>query len=150
MTEIDGVIAYLLFVVLLMAALFVIIMIPAYIAFKRQHPNRWLILALCVFFGGTGVGWVVALIWALRVGHISSSAEGTHGGESGLNLFVNDVRSVMTRGADSHTTARPSVHQTSGVDDTLLRLERLEKLRAAGQIDQSEFERLKAVALSDI
>ena len=39
-------------------------MLPAIIAFIRKHERRWLIFALDLVLGGTGVGWIVALVWA--------------------------------------------------------------------------------------
>ena len=38
---------------------------PALIAFARGHLSAWAILVLDVVFGWTGIGWIVALIWAL-------------------------------------------------------------------------------------
>jgi len=39
--------------------------LPAYIAFSRNHPARWAILLVNLFFGWTLVGWAITLIWAL-------------------------------------------------------------------------------------
>ncbi|MEU3711505.1 superinfection immunity protein [Streptomyces catenulae] len=44
----------------------VVFFIPTYVAFHREVENRWLVLAINVFFGGTLVGWVIALILATR------------------------------------------------------------------------------------
>lgn len=63
--------------------------IPTVIAFARRHPNRWAILVINVVFGGTGLGWLGSLVWAMSAVHRSPT--GNHGGESGLNLFVNDA-----------------------------------------------------------
>ena len=41
-----------------------IYMLPAIIAFIRKHERRWLILALDLVLGGTGIGWIAALVWA--------------------------------------------------------------------------------------
>ena len=39
---------------------------PAVVAWDRQHPQvRW-IWALTLVLGWTGIGWLLALIWALR------------------------------------------------------------------------------------
>ena len=38
-------------------------LLPSIIAFRRQHPNRWSILALNVFLGYTGVVWAICLLW---------------------------------------------------------------------------------------
>jgi len=65
-------------------------LISSIVAFSRGHPNRWLILALNIAFGGTGIGWLGCLVWALHAVHITTDPEGSHGSESGLNLVAND------------------------------------------------------------
>lgn len=40
--------------------------LPAIIAFSRKARNFWGIFAINFFLGWTLVGWVVALVWALR------------------------------------------------------------------------------------
>lgn len=70
---------------------FVIYMIPTIVAFWRGHPNRWIILLLNIFLGGTGIVWFGCLIWACMAVHISNDPNGSNGGEKGLNLTANDV-----------------------------------------------------------
>ena len=41
--------------------------LPTIIAFARGHPNRWVILGINFFLGATGIGWFVAMIWALNL-----------------------------------------------------------------------------------
>ena len=51
------------------AGLLVIFFIPSIVAFLRGHHYKWIILALNIFGGALfGVGWIVALIWALWPG----------------------------------------------------------------------------------
>jgi hypothetical protein len=38
--------------------------LPAYVAYRRFHPNAVPILLLNLFLGWTLVGWVAALVWA--------------------------------------------------------------------------------------
>jgi hypothetical protein len=38
--------------------------LPGFIAFRRKHRNRVAILVINIFLGLTGIGWIVALIWA--------------------------------------------------------------------------------------
>lgn len=73
----------------IMGAIFIL---PTIVAFGRSHPNRWVILLLNCLVGWTGIAWLAALIWAMNKVHISPS--GSHGGESGINLFVNDEKKV--------------------------------------------------------
>jgi ABC-type transport system involved in cytochrome c biogenesis permease component len=38
---------------------------PTIVAFVRKHPYQWVILAINVLLGWTGVAWIGALIWAI-------------------------------------------------------------------------------------
>ncbi|MDP5313259.1 MULTISPECIES: superinfection immunity protein [Streptomyces] len=40
--------------------------VPSLIAFNRGADNRWLVLVVDVVLGATFLGWVVALVPALR------------------------------------------------------------------------------------
>lgn len=39
--------------------------IPSFLAYKYEKENRFVILLINLFFGGTGLGWLVALALAL-------------------------------------------------------------------------------------
>ena len=117
-----------LFVVVFYLVLAIIYAIPTIVAFRRNHPNRWIIAVINMVFGGTIIGWGVALVWALRAVHRPGSAG--DGGESGLNIFVNDTKKVQI--VDSLSTS--ATHE----------LERLHDLLTRGVISQAEFDRLKA------
>jgi hypothetical protein len=108
---------------------------PSIVAFRRNHPNRWIILVINIAFGETIIGWGIALVWALRVVHRPGST--SSGGESGLNIFVNDVRKVQL-------VEPPPLPQTSAVQE----LERLHDLLVRGVISQIEFDGFKAKLLS--
>ncbi|GJE15615.1 superinfection immunity protein [Methylobacterium marchantiae] len=120
--------------------------LPSIIAFHRRHPNRWVILAVNGLFGGTLVGWVVALVWALHAVHRPDQTGASQGGESGLNLFVNDTRWVALVAAphgDGGGHARPALSPADAVRE----LERLGDLRTAGHIDEPEHRALKSAVL---
>ncbi|MBD8902579.1 superinfection immunity protein [Methylobacterium bullatum] len=117
--------------------------LPSIIAFHRHHPNRWVILAVNALFGGTLVGWVVALVWALHAVHRPDQPGASQGGESGLNLFVNDTQRVALVAApsgDGGGHARPALSPADAVRE----LERLGDLRTAGHVDDTEHRMLKA------
>lgn len=42
----------------------VIYLLPAFIAFRRNHPNKVAITLLNVFLGATLIVWIVCLVWA--------------------------------------------------------------------------------------
>ncbi|GAA3186960.1 MULTISPECIES: superinfection immunity protein [Streptomyces] len=52
--------------VLVVLVALAVFFIPTYVAFSRKVENRWLVLAINVVFGGTVLGWVIALILATR------------------------------------------------------------------------------------
>ncbi|NLR98876.1 superinfection immunity protein [Rhizobium sp. P38BS-XIX] len=106
-------------------------MIPTIVAFCRSHPNRWLIAVINIVLGGTGIGWLGSLVWACSAAHLSPS--GSNGGESGLNLFVNDAQRVKIEPAG----------QQSNFDDIATQLLRLKRLRDDGAIASDEYEDLK-------
>lgn len=114
----------------------IIYIIPSIVAFRRDHPNRWIILVINVAFGGTIIGWGIALVWAMRAAHRVGST--SSGGESGLNLFVNDVKRVQV-------VEPPPLPQSSIAQE----LERLHGLLTRGAISQGEFDDLKARLLGD-
>jgi Superinfection immunity protein len=39
--------------------------IPTFVAFARNHHRRVAILIFNLFLGWTGIGWVLAFVWAL-------------------------------------------------------------------------------------
>lgn len=113
----------------------IIYIAPTIVAFRRDHPNRWIIMVINVAFGGTIIGWGIAMVWAMRAAHRLGST--SSGGESGLNLFINDVKKIQL--ADP-----PPLPQTSTVQE----LERLHDLLVRGALSQVEFDGLKAKLLS--
>ena len=124
-------------------AFLVVYFIPSYIAFYRQHPNRWLILVINTGLGLTGVIWLGCIIWALQIIHLSGE-DGSDGGESGLNLFANDEQRVrLTNVEGSATFFQPST------DDYLSMLMQLKNLHETGALSDEEFSLLKERLLSE-
>jgi Superinfection immunity protein len=124
----------LVFIAVFFLIIGVIYIAPTFVAFRRNHPNRWIILVINVAFGGTVIGWGIALVWAMRAAHRVGST--SSGGESGLNLFINDVRKIQV-------VDPPPLPQASPVQE----LERLHDLLVRGAISQVEFDGLKAKLL---
>lgn len=50
----------------LMLPLIGLYLLPTLISIKRRHPQHFYIAIINIFFGSTGIGWVVALLWALK------------------------------------------------------------------------------------
>jgi hypothetical protein len=60
-------------ILILVGLAFCIYLIPTFVAYNRQHPQRVFIMMLNLFLGNTLVGWIAALIWA-RSGGESKNA----------------------------------------------------------------------------
>lgn len=114
----------------LITILAVLYFIPSIVAFARGHPNRWVILVINLLLGGTGLGWLGALIWA--AGAVHRSVAGSHGGESGLNIFVNDPVKLALPSSTPSEDPNPA--------DQLLKLK---ALRDQQVITEEEFFRLR-------
>ncbi|MEJ5087167.1 superinfection immunity protein [Brucella pseudogrignonensis] len=155
----DSLLITLAFIVLILVILLVAF-IPTIVAFRREHPNRWLIFVVNLAFGGTVVGWVAALVWALHYAHISE--EGSNGGESGINLFVNDPVAVRVE-PDFHqnvsatspaindeisSTPSSTTNAKAQNQDAISALHRLNTLFESGAITADEYTALKAPTLN--
>lgn len=128
-----------------------ILMIPTIIAFYRNHPNRWLIGAINAVFGPTLLGWLVCLVWALSAAHRSPT--GSHGGESGLNLFANDVqtiRLVQAPEAIASSVEGPAPQHPQKDDDDAAQLKRIRHLFDQGLLDENEYARFKGQIIERI
>jgi hypothetical protein len=51
--------------------LFVMYWLPTIVAIARHTPSALGVAALNFFFGWTGIGWIMALVWALAAGNNS-------------------------------------------------------------------------------
>ena len=51
--------------ILITLVFFVLYFIPTLVAYKRKHHNRMAITVLNIIFGMSGIGWGIALVWAL-------------------------------------------------------------------------------------
>ncbi len=115
--------------------------VPTIVAFVRRHPNRWPILGLNLILGGTGIVWFGCMIWSMMGVHRSSEDGGSHGGESGLNIFANDVKRVLVEPSFTPPPLPASA-------DPVERLERLHRLFKEGAIDEEQYRQMRARLLS--
>jgi hypothetical protein len=128
--------------------IFVVIYItPTVIAFRRDHPNRWVIAIINIVFGATLLGWLASLVWSLQAVHLSNQSSGSHGGESGLNLFVNDIQQVRIVPEPAGPPQSSFAAGPIDIQTAVLELERLKKLRRDGDLTEEQFEALKVVLL---
>ncbi|MFI5410594.1 superinfection immunity protein [Kaistia sp. UC242_56] len=134
----DAVVLFFLAILVVVALVYAI---PSIIAFSRGHPNRWAILVVNLCFGATLIGWLICLVWAMNAVHRSKA--GSHGGESGLNVFVNDERLVrFAEPAPVQVTAQGGGEGQSA-SDLVEQLTKLAALRSSGAITEGEFGNLR-------
>lgn len=134
------------FSILFMIAIAIVIVafffLPAIIAFKRAHPNRWAIFVINLCFGSTGIGWLGALIWAMHKVHDPGDGKSA-GGESGLNLFVNDTKIVELK---EPLQGRGAPGGNPSISD----LEKLANLFERGLLSEQEYNSQKARILQEL
>lgn len=132
----------------IIALLLAIVFIPTFVAFRRNHPNRWVVFVVNLAVGGTVIGWFAVLIWALHYAH--KSEHGSNGGESGLNIFINDTKSVRIEPVMNRPSP-PEAPTPDRFDDknaAVAKLRRLKTLFDDGAISSTEYAALKQPILN--
>ena len=117
--------------------------LPTIVALFRGHAYKWVILALNVAGGWTGLIWVAALVWAFwprdksLIDPVLGNVTGTGIRNAGDVLGAIDYG--RERGYNAEATANLSA---SGLIKlaALERLERLHRLHTDGVLSQTEFE----------
>jgi hypothetical protein len=66
---------HLLIVLFVLGLICIPYFVPSIIAYAHQNRNSGAILALNIFLGWTVVGWVVALVWALKTDLVNRPAQ---------------------------------------------------------------------------
>ena len=87
--------------------LFLLYLLPTFIAFARGHRNRVPILLVNLFLGWSFLGWLVALIWSFTSNTKSNEANHSSPVSAGVASSV-VVNVAQTSGASSGTAANPS------------------------------------------
>lgn len=118
--------------------------LPTFIAFSRQHEFRWIIFAINLVLGASGVGWLVALVWAIYPKN-KSLADPLLGNPTGLGS-----RNVGHTLGEVSASADQSRDQQLGSASALDALDRLAALAEKGIITPDEFEKKKASLLCHI
>ena len=144
-------------------------LLPAIIAFWRNHSYRWVILALTIFCW-TGIVWVIALAWAIWPSN-KSLADPVIGNPTGTGLRnVGDTgrevrqsfepslrlpdqsldRELPTAAMGPQTTpiSNTGATYTSQMTDVLVQLERVDALKISGSITEEEHQLLKRKIIS--
>jgi len=118
--------------------------LPTFIAFRRQHEYRWIIFAINMVVGATGLGWLIAFVWAIYPAN-KSLADPVLGNPTGLA-----GRNVGHTLREVSTSAGQSCDQPLQTASALDALDKLALLAEKGIITPDEFEKKKASLLCHI
>ena len=118
--------------------------LPTIIAFRREHEYKWIIFVINFVLGGTGLGWLIAIVWAIFPGN-KSLADPLLGNPTGLG-----GRNVGHTLGEVNASADQARGQRLGTATALEALDRLASLAEKGIITPAEFEKKKASLLCHI
>src|SRR5450755_934115 len=120
--------------------------LPTFIAFKRYHAFKWVIFAINAVLGASGLGWLVAFVWAVYP-QDKSLADPLIGNPTGTgNRNSGHTLGEMRASAARHGRPTPGAHSASA----LSALGKLADLAAKGVITQEEFAQKKSELLSQV
>jgi hypothetical protein len=117
-------------------------LVPTFIAFKRGHAYRWVILAINVFGAWTGLGWLAIMIWAVwpseqsAIDPIISNVTGIGSRNTGDTL--GSVHYSKERGY-RHEVDRMVSSDSPLTERQLSQLARLGNLKEQGILTEAEF-----------
>jgi Superinfection immunity protein len=134
-------------VIVIAILVFMIYSLPTIIAFRRNHAYKWVIFAINLAFGASGLGWLVALVWAIYPQN-KSLADPVLGNPTGLG----NRNSGNTLG-EVRASATQSEGQRNRPSDSASALEAISKLAALaekGIISQADFHKKKEELLSHV
>ena len=122
-----------------------IYLVPTVIAFQRNHVYRFVILAINLFLGLTGVGWIMALIWSIWPSE-RSLADPILGNVTGIGLrnvgdTIGSVNAGVVRGEVEERSRKLAT--ASNVDDINSQLRKFAGLRDEGILTNEEFDAKK-------
>ena len=118
--------------------------LPTYIAFRRNHQFKWIILAINAVLGASGLGWLIALVWAVwpqeksLADPLLGNPTGTGSRNVGHTLGEMRASAARTEAAGGTTSA------------ALDAIDRLSKLAERGAITAEEFSTKKTHLLSQV
>ena len=118
--------------------------LPAYIAFKRKHHYKFVILA----FNISGVFWVVALVWALYPSE-KSLIDPIIGNVTGLGKRnTGDTVGSVVYGSKRGYENEQDANNLKGLQN-IEKIEKLHILKQQGAITNEEYENIKKTLISN-
>jgi hypothetical protein len=131
------------------AVLFLLLVygLPTYIAFKRNHEFKWIIMAINVVLGASGLGWLIAFVWAVWP-QDKSFADPLLGNPTGTGRRNAGHTLGEMRASAAQSDATPGASETTNA--ALDAIDRLSRLAERGAITAEEFSAKKASLLSQV
>lgn len=120
------------------------IFIPSYIAFKRGHPYRWLILLINLVLGGTIFVWFIVLFWALQ--DIEQSESKSDDAKDDLKPLAPNPDAARIE--PDFNTEQPQVIHSALEPNAVETLQRIKLLWEAGAISADEYTALRKPILN--
>ena len=117
-------------------------LIPTAIAFYREHHYKWIILAINLILGGTGVGWLVAFVWAVwpkntSFADVVLNDPTTNSLEAGREIYGKMGSNI--RSFQDEMKREPTFSPIDANDGDLAKLRQLASLKEDGIITEEEF-----------
>lgn len=137
---------WILFAALGVLLLLFVYSLPTFIAFRRGHEYKWIIFAINVVLGASGLGWLIAFVWAIWP-TTKSLADPVLGNPTGNGRNVGHTWGEIHASASAATQGN-AAHQ--GPQQGLDALDRLGALAQKGVLTAEEFEKKKAEILAGI
>jgi hypothetical protein len=121
--------------------------LPTYIAFNRNHEYKWIIFAINAVMGASGLGWLIAFVWAVwpQDKSIADPVLGNPTG-TGRRNAGHTMGEVRASAAQSRGRPAPGANSVSALEA----LDKLAELAAKGIISHEEFAQKKADLLSQV
>ena len=130
-------------VAVLLGALFYFL--PSIIAFNRDHSYKWVILAINTVAGASGIGWLIAMVWAVYPQERSLAdpviGNPTGTGERNVGHTMAEVRAA---------SGTSSGAKESSADSPIDAIAKLASLAKEGVITDEEFARKRTDLLSRV
>ena len=125
----------------------VLYFLPTFIAFRRNHAYRWVIFAINMAFGVSGVGWLVALVWAVypQEKSLADPFLGNPTGTGGRNVGHTLAEVGSARAQTEHRRRRPE-ESASAIEA----ISKLAGLMEKGLISWADFDKKKEELLSHV
>lgn len=147
----DDQVSFGLFILLVVGT--ILYFLPSIIAFSRDHHYRWIIFAINLVAGVSGVGYLAAFVWSVwprqtAALDLVASDLTTNSAEASQKVYGRWGQNARAfrEGAGFQTgasAAPPTEHMGNGISESIGALQELVRLKNDGVISAVEFSEMK-------